>query len=114
MENAQIIAERIKTIAKERNVSVKQLLSDCGIGPNTVTKLGHGTDILTATLCKIADYLDVSADYLLGRENSPLPVISETDWITLLDNLSDESLLMLRDYTRYLRWKQDQDAGDSP
>ena len=68
MEKTQIIAERIKKIAKDRGIPVNKALSDCGIGPNTVTKLGHGTDILTTTFCKIADYFDCSADYLLGRD----------------------------------------------
>ena len=69
MEKPQIIAERIKAIAKDRHIPITKVLSDCGIGPNTVTKLGHGTDILTTTFCKIADYFNCSADYLLGRDN---------------------------------------------
>ena len=72
------------------------------------------------TLEKISERFNVSVDYLLGREKTATDIsvdrsgISESEWTKLFDELSDESLLMLRDYTRYLRWKQDQDAGDSP
>ena len=84
MEKPQIIAERIKTIAKDRHIPVTKVLSDCGIGPNTVTKLGHGTDILTTTFCKIADYFNCPADYLLGRDNVP--------------NMRDDEQQLLADY----------------
>lgn len=38
--------------------------------------------------------------------------LSEPEWNDLLDGLSDESLVQLRDYTRYLVWKQDQELSD--
>lgn len=38
--------------------------------------------------------------------------LSESEWNDLLDGLSDESLVQLRDYTRYLVWKQDQELSD--
>lgn len=71
MQTTQIIAERIKEQAKVHNVSVKQLLCVCEIGPNTVQKLSKGTDIVTQNLLKIAEYLNCSTDYLLGRTNNP-------------------------------------------
>lgn len=71
MQTTQIIAERIKEQAKQRNVSVKQILSVCEIGPNTVQKLSKGTDIVTQNLLKIANYLGCSTDYLLGRTDTP-------------------------------------------
>ena len=38
---------------------------------NTVNKISRGTDILTLNFAKIADYLDCSVDYLLGRTDNP-------------------------------------------
>lgn len=38
--------------------------------------------------------------------------LSESELNDLLDGLSDESLVQLRDYTRYLVWKQDQELSD--
>lgn len=67
MENRQLVAERIKLEAKRRGISVKHLLEECELGVNTVGKLAKGTDITSQNLAKIADYLEVSVDYLLGR-----------------------------------------------
>ncbi len=71
MQNTQIIAERIKLQAKSKGVTVKKMLLDCSLGPNTVSKVSNGTDVLSQTLSKIADYLDCSVDYLLGRTSEP-------------------------------------------
>ena len=69
--NPQEIAARIKSTAAMKDVSLKSLLTDCGLGINTVSKIAAGTDILTLNFVKIADYLNVSVDYLLGRTDIP-------------------------------------------
>lgn len=71
MYNSQEIAERIKDRAKQCNKSVGEVLNSCGLGKNTVAKIGKGTDILTLNFAKIADCLDCSVDYLLGRTDNP-------------------------------------------
>lgn len=64
------IAEKIKALAKEQNVSMKQLLVDVGLGFNTMSNMK--TSMPKAdNLAKIADYLDCSVDYLLGRTDNP-------------------------------------------
>ena len=47
--------------------SIGWLLSSCGLGKNTVSKIRQGKDILTLNFAKIADALGCSVDYLLGR-----------------------------------------------
>lgn len=78
MQNTQIIAERIKERAKQNDISVKKLLEICELGPNTVQKLSKGTDLVSQNLVKIADYLDCSTDYLLGRADTPNATYSIT------------------------------------
>jgi hypothetical protein len=39
MYNSQDVAERIKELAQKRNVSVKQVLSDIGLGFNTMSNM---------------------------------------------------------------------------
>lgn len=68
MYNSQEIAEKIKATAKEQNISINQMLLGCGLGKNTISKMTSGTDIMTQNFAKIADYLDCSIDYLLGRD----------------------------------------------
>ncbi|MDE6730891.1 MAG: helix-turn-helix transcriptional regulator [Oscillospiraceae bacterium] len=71
MKNTQIVAERIKLQSKEKGFSVKKLLESCELGVNTVTKMANGTDIVSQNLLKIADHLECSVDYLLGRTEEP-------------------------------------------
>ncbi|MBR6385576.1 MAG: helix-turn-helix transcriptional regulator [Ruminococcus sp.] len=71
MLNTQITAERIKIQAKQKGISVKKLLENCDLGVNTVTKMANGTDVVSQNLLKIANCLDCSVDYLLGRTDNP-------------------------------------------
>ena len=70
MYNSNDIAIRIKELAKIKNVTVKKLLADVGLGYNTMTT--YRTSMPKAdNLAKIADYLNCSVDYLLGRTDNP-------------------------------------------
>lgn len=71
MYDSEKIAERIKERSKQQGKSLRELLSSCGLGINTVSKIRSGTDILTLNFAKIADYLECSVDYLLGRTDNP-------------------------------------------
>ena len=64
------VAERIKTIAKFKGISVKKILEDADLGFNTMSNMK--TSMPKAdNLAKIADCLDCSVDYLLGRTDKP-------------------------------------------
>lgn len=65
------VANRIKERAKESQVSLKDLLEECGLGKNTMSHMLHGRALASDSLARIADYLDVSVDYLLGRTDKP-------------------------------------------
>ena len=59
---------RLKDLRKERNISQLKLSIDLNMNQNTISRyenLEREADY--ATLIKIADYFDVSLDYLLGR-----------------------------------------------
>lgn len=71
MYNSQKIANRIRSTAKQQGKSLGEVLYNCELGKNTVSKIEKGNDILTLNFAKIADYLDCSVDYLLGRTDSP-------------------------------------------
>lgn len=64
-------AKRIKELARENGVSVTKMLSECHLGKNSVDKMSNGSDMLTLNFAKIADYLNCSVDYLLGRTDIP-------------------------------------------
>lgn len=66
----KIIIERIKAAAKMRNTSAKQMLIDLGMNKDTVNTINKSM-IKADRLANIADYLDVSMDYLMGRTDIP-------------------------------------------
>ena len=71
MENART-AEIIKARSKERGISVAAMLLECGIYKSLIYDLEKRDRTPSAeVLEKIADYLDCSVDYLLGRTDRP-------------------------------------------
>ena len=71
MYTSHNLAIKIKETAKIKNIVIKQMLIDCELGSNTMSALYHGKSIAFDSLAKIADYLDCSVDYLLGRTDNP-------------------------------------------
>ena len=72
MHNSQEVAITIKDFAKSKNVTIGKMLSDCSLSKNTLSSMQSGGYLpRTETLTRIADYLDCSVDYLLGRTDNP-------------------------------------------
>lgn len=66
MYNSNNIAAAIKRVAKSKNIVIKTMLNEIGLGYNMMSNMK--TSMPKAdNLAKIADYLDCSVDYLLGR-----------------------------------------------
>ena len=70
MYNSSNVAERIKALAKSRNLSVKVILEQAGLGFNTMSNMKNSMP-KADNLAKIADCLNCSVDYLLGRTDVP-------------------------------------------
>ena len=72
MHDIQETVLRIKECSRKKKISVNKMLDDCNLNKNTIfTMQSRGSWIQANSLAKIADYLDVSVDYLLGRTNIP-------------------------------------------
>lgn len=69
--NSPDVASMIKVRAKEKNIAIKAMLASVGLGINTLSHMNHGKSIAFDSLARIADYLDCSVDYLLGRTDNP-------------------------------------------
>ena len=63
------IAYKIKETAERKIIQLKKMYEDLHVNKNTLTNLYNGSMIKSDTLARIADYLDCSVDYLLGRSN---------------------------------------------
>ena len=72
MHNSQELANLIKQFAKSKNITIGKMLSDCGLSINTLSSMQSGGYYpRVEAICKIADCLDCSVDYLLGRTDNP-------------------------------------------
>ena len=66
MRNAQEIAILIKAELKSRKITAAKMLSDTGLSPDVLANMQKGSMPSADKLGKIAQYLDISTDYLLG------------------------------------------------
>ncbi|MDU7194495.1 MAG: helix-turn-helix transcriptional regulator [Streptococcus sp.] len=62
--------EKIKELAKKRGKSLGQVEEDLGYGRNTLYKIKNSTPN-AERIAEIANYFNVSTDYLLGRTENP-------------------------------------------
>ena len=63
---------RLKQLRNERGISQLKLAMDLGLIQNSVSRYETGErEADYATLIKLADYFQVSIDYLLERTNNP-------------------------------------------
>ena len=69
VDNSQMI-ERLDALAKSQGLSRNKLLLACGV-KEYVGNLQKGRLPKVDTIDKIADYCNVSVDYLLGRTDNP-------------------------------------------
>ncbi len=62
--------ERIRELAKKQGKSLNKVEEELGYGRNVLYRLKN-TDPSSERLKEIADYFQVSTDYLLGRTDNP-------------------------------------------
>lgn len=86
------IAGQIDQLMQNKNINLHQLSSEADIPYTTLNgiKKSGGSNIKLGTLLKLADFFNVSLDYLVGREHS---------------NLTLEEYNELRTYKKYLEWR---------
>lgn len=71
MYESAIVAENIKKVAKSTGIQLKDMLHELQLNKNTLSTMYKGSMLKADSLARIADYLDCSVDYLLGRTENP-------------------------------------------
>ena len=61
---------RLKGLREEKNLNQQQIADILNISQRTYSYYENGRDIPTLLLIKLADYYNVSVDYLLNRTNN--------------------------------------------
>lgn len=83
---------RLKQLMDTKGVIQKQVAIEIGVSQRVVSYYLNRSEPSYETLCKLADYFEVSLDYLLGREFSSI------------DNLEKQNIQLLQENT-YLQEK---------
>lgn len=68
------IYEKTKQLGDERGLSIYRIEKDCGFSNGSIMKWANSSP-KAENVQKLADYFDVSVDYLLGRTDNPAPII---------------------------------------
>lgn len=63
--------DRIKYLSKKRDKNLKSIAIELGYGENYFYSIKSGKSPSAEKLQEIADYFNVSTDYLLGRSEDP-------------------------------------------
>ena len=94
---------RLKEIRLKRKLTQKKLAEviGCSVGAYSKYEVGDREPPLDV-LCKLADYYDISVDYLIGREVSSMDGLSRSEIILVekyrrSDRLAWESALEIMD-----------------
>ncbi|MBC9704001.1 MAG: helix-turn-helix transcriptional regulator [Enterococcus sp.] len=85
------VLNRIKELAKERNLSLAELERRTGLSSGSITKWNKSAPSVDK-LAKIADYFGVTTDYLLGRNQ--VPKWASKDELVELDKLLESNVNM--------------------
>lgn len=123
MQNSQFVAERIKNRIKTLGKSVKSALSDLQLGINTISELSKGKEMSYVRFSAIAEYLDCSVDYLLGRTDNPeIATIKiagnnslteeEQEVLTLMNTMNEEGIKQIVKHARYIAADNDYKKGN--
>lgn len=92
----QDIAGRIKTTLKDKGIRSKDMLASLGMGINSISEFAKGKKMSCIALARIADYLDCSVDYLLGRTDIADKHLTTAEAIVTANNKENVLLLNFR------------------
>ena len=76
MYNSTIVNQRISTKQNKKPFTQKQMLAECELNVNLLNKMTDNKGIGCFALARIADKLETSTDYLLGRTDNPEMTLS--------------------------------------
>ena len=95
--------ERLRELREERDVTQKALAEVLGVSPRMVSFYESGAHFLSdgEQLCRLADYFDVTTDYLLGRSALRSPDQAKR-FNMLLTALPEAERKSIMDYSEYL------------
>ncbi len=110
-----MIGKRLKEIRKLRGYTQEQIAEKLSVSLSAVKKWEQDkTDPNTQLFIELADYLDVSLDYLLNRDNkiNDIPTL-ENDLLTAFRQLDDEGKKEVINYIKFRISSIQKDASET-
>jgi len=71
VQDLQFVTERVRKAIKERGLSANKAFLESGVGKDFFYNMSKGQIPAANKFSDLADYLDCSVDYLLGRTDNP-------------------------------------------
>ena len=98
-----LFGERMKNLRLEKNITLEKMAEDLNTTKSTLSRYENNKrEPKMHLLEKLADYFEVSVDYLLGRSEEPLPadkikeaISEESESIKIWDKLKDREELQI-------------------
>ena len=110
-EIKEVFNVRIKELRKQKNISQTELGNILGVTRSTICQYEQGRrQPDNASLVKIADFFEVTVDYLLGREER-IPTLSNTteyeseeekQLLSLITQMTHEEVEELSNFVDYI------------
>lgn len=99
-----VFSERLKNLRKEKNISAEDLATELKINKSTISRYENGkTEPYLPIVLKIAQYFDVSLDWIAGISNIRESYITPNNLLKLYNSLSEEKKKEAFRYLTYLK-----------
>lgn len=114
------VYERIKYLSNKRGKSLNEVEEDLGLSKNVLYRMKNSDNPTKDRIEVLADYFNVSTDYLLGRTDNPdvnnQEPVSQARRIMMrmdTDGLTEKELDEVeKEMERYLKWRIDEIARE--
>ncbi len=111
----------LSQLCNERGISAYRMCKDIGLQPSIMTdlKMGRRSSMKAETIARVANYFDVSVDYLLGntqiKKDDSTEVLpsaaslssSQKQLVELTESLTDDEIKKVLSYIRFVLSERD-------
>lgn len=106
--------KRLQILLEEKNINQKELANYVGVTEVTISRYMNGERKPRIEIVnKIAEVLDTTTDYLLGRSDAKNPeenkVITKAFHSLDMDGLPDEAIKQVEEFVEFIKLKYKQD-----
>lgn len=102
-----MIGERLQELRKDKGVSQIDLARLLGVSSNTISSYEcDRSDPDDKIKIILAQFFDVSIDYLLGLINEPVSYRRENNTISLPKNFQEKDIEEIKEYISFIKFKK--------